>query len=119
MLLLLTSCHNDESIEIITFAPSDNYNVVFIPKKTTDDMNEMYMDALIELKAKYPFELKEINKTKKKPEELNVSNVMASPSLTIFKNGQVVIQLSGNPSKDEIKRNLEITVGNEKKDAPN
>ena len=62
--ILLTACHNDDSIEIISFRPSDDYNVVFIPKTTTGGLNETYMDALIELKSKYPLEFKEISKTK-------------------------------------------------------
>ena len=109
--ILLTSCHNDESIEIITFTTSDNYNVVFIPKTTTDDLNETYMDALIELKAKYPLEFKKRNKTEKNTEEFNFE--MPRPSLTIFKNGQVIEQMSGVPHKKEIKEKLEITVGSD------
>jgi thiol-disulfide isomerase/thioredoxin len=111
--ILLAGCHNDESIDIITFTASEDYNVVFIPKTTTDDLNKTYMDALIELKAKYPLEFKEINKTEKKTEELNLSNELAGPSLTIFKNGQVVERMSGDPHKEEIKEKLELTVGND------
>jgi hypothetical protein len=74
-------------------------------------MEEIYLDAIIELKAKYPSEFNHVTSEAKSIHEMNYStNHDQNPILLITKNGQTVKELSGPTPKAEIKKHLEMTM---------
>lgn len=107
--VLLMACQNDSTLtEVITFKPSD-YDVMFIPNDTSDEADKIYMDAFIELKAKYPTEFNEAKKVNINLMNMDFIERKNGPSLLISKNGTTIAQLSGKKAKKEIIEQLEFT----------
>ncbi|MFA1818713.1 hypothetical protein ACDX78_00700 [Virgibacillus oceani] len=110
-LFFLTSCQQpDEKLDIIAFHPSD-YDVFLLTDKSDTSIEEIYLDAIIELKAKYPDEFSQVSSEAKSNHEINLTiNEEQNPILLITKNGQTVKELAGPTSKTEIKKHLEMTM---------
>jgi hypothetical protein len=110
-LLFLASCQQPaEKIEIITFHPSD-YDVILLTDQSKTNMEEIYLDAIIELKAKYPSEFNQVSSKATSTHETNFSvGNDENPTLLITKNGQTVKELSGKTPKKEIIKHLELTM---------
>ncbi|WP_067725762.1 hypothetical protein [Oceanobacillus damuensis] len=119
-ILILMGCQNEKTLtEVITFKPSD-YEVIFIPNNYIDETNQVYMDAMIDLKAEYPNEFEEAKKEAKNLTDLDSIDNIKGPSLIIVKNDTPIAQLSGEKAKKDIMEQLEFTFGeNQKKDVPN
>ncbi|MFC4025417.1 hypothetical protein ACFOUV_16640 [Oceanobacillus longus] len=118
-LFLLNGCQNENTnVEVFTFKPNE-YDVMFIPEDSIDEVDEMYMDAIIELKAKYPSEFSEMEMTERNIAELGIMQNTDGPSLLISKDGTTIAQLFGKKPKKEIIEKLEITLDQNKKDVPN
>ncbi|GAB3800061.1 thioredoxin domain-containing protein [Virgibacillus kimchii] len=109
--LFLTSCqHSEEKIEVITFHPTD-YDVMLLRNNADTGMEEIYLDAIIELKAEYPSEFKQVSSEAKPIPEIDMLvNHDENPTLLITKDGQTVKELSGDTSKKEILAYLEMTM---------
>jgi hypothetical protein len=110
-LIFLTSCGQPaEEVDIITFHPTD-YDVFLLTDESNTSMEEIYLDAIIEMKAEYPSEFNQVSSEAKPIQEMNVSiNDDQKPALLITKNGQTVIELTGSTTKAEIKKHLEMTM---------
>lgn len=110
-LFLLTGCQQPaEKVDMITFHPSD-YDVILFTDQSNSNMAEIYLDAIIEVKAKYPSEFNQVSSEVKPIHELEFSiNPHQNPILLITKNGQTVKELSGSTPKKEIKKYLEMTM---------
>jgi hypothetical protein len=111
ILIFLTSCQQPaEKVDIITFHPTD-YDVMLLTNESNKNMEEKYLDAIIELKAKYPSEFNQVSSEAKSISEMNISiSHDQNPILLITKNGQTVKEFSGSTSKAEIKKHLEMTM---------
>ncbi|WP_337017200.1 hypothetical protein [Oceanobacillus massiliensis] len=114
ILFVLAACQNEDGeVEVITFNPYD-YNVIFIPENKVDDKNEIYIDAMIELKAEYPSEFNNVNKIEKDLTAMGIKESNDGPTLVILKSGETIAKLSGKMPKHEIKEQLEITLADNK-----
>ncbi|MBP2077906.1 hypothetical protein [Oceanobacillus polygoni] len=119
-LLLLLGCqqHKDELVEAISFNPSE-YNVMIIPEESIEEIDDIYVDAIIELKAKYPTEFTDAKTVEIDPAEMDIPLDTTGSTLVIQKNGQTIAHLSRNMPKNEIMEQLEVTLEENKKDALN
>ena len=119
LLILLTGCQSkDEVVEAISFNPTE-YNVMIIPEESIEEIDEIYIDAIIDLKAEYPYEFADAKTVEIDPTEMDIPLDTKGTTLIIQKNGQTVAQLSRNMPKDEIMEQLEVTLEEDKKDALN
>jgi len=108
--LLLTGCQNaNANVEVITFKPSE-YEIVLIPQNSTDQVDDIYANAIIELKAKYPYKFKDIKAVEKNIDEINTRLHADSPTLLIMRDGKTIKKISGNLPKEEIKSHLEHAI---------
>lgn len=109
--LLTSGCNNTSAVvDVITFQPS-NYDVKFITDHSSEETQNAYIDAILELKAEYPAEFKAIEEEEKNINDIqNTINIEGGPTLIILRNGQTISQLSGNKPKSEIMHELEITI---------
>lgn len=115
LLLLVVSCgkSNASTINIISFQPKE-YDVVFYTHSTNNKLENIYYDAIIEIKANYPNEFSPVETKKKEFSEVKEPIDPASPTLLIAKNGKTVERISGQVSKQEIMKKLEQIVAEEK-----
>jgi cytochrome oxidase Cu insertion factor (SCO1/SenC/PrrC family) len=115
LLLLLVSCgeSNASIINIISFQPKE-YDVVFYTHSTNNKLENIYYDAIIEIKANYPNEFSPVETEKKELSEVKELIDPASPTLLIAKNGKTVERISGQVSKQEIMKKLKQIVVEEK-----
>ncbi|WP_143469653.1 hypothetical protein [Lentibacillus sediminis] len=109
ILSTLTGCQSSQTINVITFHPTD-YEVTFIPDQSNRGEEYMYKDAFIDLKAKYPKAFDEMKTGKKAASELTESIHSGVPALIISKNGQTITELSGEIPKQKIVEQLEMTM---------
>ncbi|WP_133087809.1 hypothetical protein [Virgibacillus indicus] len=68
------------------------------------------MDAILDLKAKYPEEFSGVKATEKEIDESAYPLNKNKPVLLIKKNGQTIAYLSGEKSKGKIMEYLEMTM---------
>ncbi|PAV29865.1 hypothetical protein CIL05_08270 [Virgibacillus profundi] len=110
LILFISGCqHTNTMVDVITFKPS-NYQVMFFPNNTEKDTKNVYMDAMLELKAKYPKAFTEVEAIEKEVDELKDVIKQDEPILIISKNGRTISQLSGEKPKTEIVEQLEMTM---------
>ncbi|MBU5266514.1 hypothetical protein [Virgibacillus proomii] len=114
LLLLVVSCgeSNASTINIISFQPKE-YDVVFYTHSTNNKLENIYYDAIIEIKANYPNEFSPVETEKKELSEVKELIDPASPTLLIAKNGKTVERISGQVSKQEIIKKLKQIVAEE------
>lgn len=113
--LFTGSCSEEQSsVDVIQFQPS-NYQVLLYTDKTKLDVEEQYIDAILELKAQYPDQLKDITIQKKNLSTIQQSStpVHDYPTLLIIKKGRTVSKVTGNKNKHEILSVLRQTVQNQ------
>lgn len=111
-LFLTTGCQKTSTVvNVFTFQPA-NYDVKLFTDNTSEKINKLYMDAMLEVKAKYPAEFQGAEEKEENIEDLNLSLSADGPTLLISKNGQTISQLSGKVSKTRIIQELEETITN-------
>ncbi|MEC5422837.1 hypothetical protein QGM71_04905 [Virgibacillus sp. C22-A2] len=109
-LLFISGCQNTGAmVNVISFQPSD-YNVMFLTNNASQSVEDTYMDAVLEFKAKYPREFNNAQEIEKNIEELDLMLDTDHPALIITKDGQLVTQISGQKTKKEIVLLLEKTI---------
>ncbi|WP_339227559.1 lipoprotein [Oceanobacillus sp. FSL K6-2867] len=110
ILLLLAGCHYKEDvINAISFNPSE-YRVMILPAESVEEIDDKYVDAIIDIKAKYPTEFSDAKKVEIDPAEMDIPLESNDTTLIIQKNGQTIAQLSSNMTKNEIIEQLEFTL---------
>lgn len=107
ILLLAAGCQKTSAVDVITFNSSE-YRVLYFPNELNDG-KEAYMDAILELKVKYPEAFNEVKSGEKDIDELDYHKKQNEPVLLIKKNGQTIAYLSGEKSKAKIMEHLEMT----------
>ncbi|MYL42393.1 hypothetical protein [Virgibacillus salexigens] len=106
MILLLSACQSSPLIDVITFQPKE-YDVMFLTDKTNSALENIYYDAIIEVKAEYPHAFSEVQTNETTIEDIENVTEQETPALLITKDGRTIESLSGEMEKDEIKEKLE------------
>ncbi|MEG9296495.1 hypothetical protein V6B33_08530 [Mangrovibacillus sp. Mu-81] len=112
--LLLTSC-NDIAADRVVLA-EDRFierQVIFFTDERNISKEVAYYDAIIELKNKYPEDLKHLEVVDYSSDESN-PNVQSPvyPAIVVVDNNQVVTKITGNSHKDEIIKSVSDAVEN-------
>jgi hypothetical protein len=97
---------NNKVIDVVTFQPLD-YDVSLFSDAKSDHNRNLYIDAIIELKAKYPTAFKNVQTGEMTKEEAARLSEIEETTLIISKNGQTVSRLSGDQDKSKIVNTLE------------
>ncbi|MBR7798104.1 MAG: hypothetical protein ACQEWU_08270 [Bacillota bacterium] len=108
LLIFSSGCQatNATTIDVISFQPN-GYNVMFFTNNSNSDLENIYFDAIIEIKAKYPSAFKDVQKEEKTMDDLEMGLKPESPSLVIMKNGKTIEHLSGDIAKNDLMDKLE------------
>ncbi|GAA0444106.1 hypothetical protein GCM10008934_36010 [Virgibacillus salarius] len=80
---------------------------MFFTNNSNSDLENIYFDAIIEIKAKYPSAFKDVQKEEKTMDDLEMGLKPESPSLVIMKNGKTIEHLSGDIAKNDLMDKLE------------
>ncbi|WP_093211027.1 hypothetical protein [Sediminibacillus albus] len=113
LVLLTTSCNAKQTIEVLTFEPS-NFQVFFYTNKSNPKLENEYLKAILDLKNNYPSQLDNIELTETTIESLKRRSIAEYPALVIVKDGQTISKLSGQASKTDVLKKLKKTVNGEK-----
>jgi hypothetical protein len=106
-LFLNSSCDHDEVKESIPF-DRDVRQVLFFSNESESNREDTYYDALIELKGQFPQEMDSMmvlseNKEKNYYETFNIQE---SPAIIVIYQDEVMVNINGIASKDEIVQSI-------------
>ncbi|NQD65222.1 hypothetical protein HP456_04740 [Bacillus haikouensis] len=112
--LILTSC-NDIAADKVVLA-EDRFierQIIFFTDERNISKEVAYYDAIIELKNKYPEDLKHLEVVDYSSDESN-PNVQSPvyPAIVVVDNNQVVTKISGKSHKDAIVKSVSDAVEN-------
>jgi hypothetical protein len=112
--LLLTSC-NDIAADKVVLA-EDRFierQVIFFTDERNISKEVAYYDAIIELKNKYPEDLKHLEVVDYSSDESN-PNVQSPvyPAIVVVDNNQIVSKITGKTHKDEIVKSVSDALKN-------
>jgi hypothetical protein len=112
--LLLTSC-NDIAADKVVLA-EDRFierQVIFFTDERNISKEVAYYDAIIELKNKYPEDLKHLEVVDYSSDESN-PNVQSPvyPAIVVVDNNQIVSKITGKAHKDEIVKSVSDAIKN-------
>jgi hypothetical protein len=112
--LLLTSC-NDIAADKVVLA-EDRFierQVIFFTDERNISKEVAYYDAIIELKNKYPEDLKHLEVVDYSSDESN-PNVQSPvyPAIVVVDNNQIVSKITGKTHKDEIVKSVSDAIKN-------
>jgi hypothetical protein len=112
--LILTSC-NDIAADKVVLA-EDRFierQIIFFTDERNISKEVAYYDAIIELKNKYPEDLKHLEVVDYSSDESN-PNVQSPvyPAIVVVDNNQVVTKISGKSHKDVIVKSVSDAVEN-------
>ncbi|AIF45472.1 hypothetical protein [Virgibacillus sp. SK37] len=113
ILISSTGCgrSNSNVIDVVTFQPFD-YHISLFSDATSEHNKNLYIDALIELKAKHPAAFKNIQTEEISKEEADQLSKIEDTTLIISKNGRTLSRLSGEQDKSKIVNTLEKFIVN-------
>ncbi len=113
-LLLASSCSNINNYEDLGLK-YDSKQIIFFSDEANHDYEAPYYDAIIELKRDFPEDFENMMVlTGDKADKYNkLFDVETHPALIIFYQDEVVVNINGRVSKDEIIKPLTNFLSNE------
>jgi hypothetical protein len=110
-LLFTAGCQKTGAVvDVITFQPAD-YDIMLFTDQSCKSLKNIYMDALLELKAAHPNEFRGGGLEEEKSiNELNYKVSPNGPTLLILKDGKTLSRLTGEKTKSEIIDELQSTI---------
>ncbi|WP_077300483.1 hypothetical protein [Virgibacillus pantothenticus] len=101
--VLVTGCDtfSASTINIISFQPKD-YDVIFYTHQNNNKLENLYFDAIIEIKADYPSEFSEVKTREVAIDEVKDEIDPKYPTLIIRKDNKMIERITGQASKQEI-----------------
>ncbi len=109
--LLTGSCSAQQasSLNIYQMNPS-NYEILLLSKKNNVESEKEYIDAILELKLKYPEQLSELSLTQKGSDAQEFPSFSQYPALIIQQNGKTIASIKGKRSKQDILKILQENI---------
>lgn len=87
-----------------------NYQILLLSKKNNVESEKEYIDAILELKLKYPKQLSELSLTQKRSDSQKVPSFSQYPALIIQQNGKTIDSIKGKRSKQDILKILQENI---------
>lgn len=111
MIFISGSCSAQQanSIHIYQMNPA-NYEILLISEKNHVDSEKEYIDALLELKLKYPEQLSELSLTQMGRKSPNIPSISEFPALLIQQDGRTIASINGKRSKQDILKTLQKNI---------
>ncbi|GIO22350.1 hypothetical protein [Oceanobacillus sp. J11TS1] len=103
---VLNSCQSEENIQVIQFQFTD-YQVIYVPP---EEDNSSYMNAFIDLKAKYPKEISSPEKHTMNNQDLPSDYTLAHNSFYLLKDDSVIFSVEQTASRGQLMDTLESIV---------
>jgi len=110
LVLLTGSCSAQQAknINIYEMTPSD-YEILLLSEKNNVESEKEYIDAIYELKLKYPEQLSNLS-LQKGTDPNKVPSISQYPALVIQQNGKTIASIKGKRSKQDILKILQDNI---------